>query len=625
MGLCLKSATYFLLGSRIFRTIILAVAFAGFGSGATVCFAAKSHPGFNSAWLKLLHMKSQGHGRWKSEVSSPGFFIAPSGREDPVAEWDATYAAFSKPHDGSPDENPRCIFPARLALINQITGNNFSADTCTAFDLWKKELNAGSITVVHAAQYVQNPASIFGHLFLRFDIQDSANQDLRLDTLAYSVGFFAEMPPDVGAFDYAVKGIGGGFRGKFLFSSYARSLAEYSQIEDRDLWEYELALSAQEVAQIVNHLWEMRRFGDFEYYFLYKNCAYQLLALVEAAVPRWDFTGPFDLYLIPSDGIRSLRQQNAVRKIRYRPSLGGRLKQSVRNLSAQQLKLFWDITDAKIAASSTNDAKVLDAARDLLDYRSHQAKGNVPAFYSTLKREVLYQQSTLPASVVDASRPVAAPHVGHGPGKVSFGFMREGNLDGMTIGLRPAMHRDIDGPGYPEGLSLELLDTEAVIDIKKKRILMNRITLLRVENLREYEPIDRAFAWLLDIGWQRSVFGRAKDQTLKVIPGAGFSSAFGRPLRAFFLITTPVYGFNAAKPQVQSGVGATTGVTAAYRSSIKSRLEVAVERIVYPDILLSKKLTGEVRFQLGQDLSFDLQGDVSADAHRFGFGLSHFY
>jgi hypothetical protein len=153
---------------------------------------------------------------------------------------------------------------------------------------------------------------------------------------------------------------------------------------------------------------------------------------------------------------------------------------------------------------------------------------------------------------------------------------------------------------------------------------MNRINLFRVENLREYELIDRAFSWLLDIGWQRSVFAGAKDRTLRVIPGAGFSTAFGSPLRALFLLTTPVYAFNAAKPQIQSGVGATLGATAAYRSAMKSRLELAVERIVYPSVLMSKKLKCEVRFQLEQDLSLDLQGDVAADAHRFGFGLSHF-
>ena len=70
---------------------------------------------------------------------------------------------------------------------------------------------------------------------------------------------------------------------------YYVKVQEYSNMESRDLWEYELTLSAAQVSRLVMHAWETRA-THFDYYFFSRNCSYQLLALLEAADP--------DLHLI---------------------------------------------------------------------------------------------------------------------------------------------------------------------------------------------------------------------------------------------------------------------------------------------------------------------------------------
>lgn len=590
----------------------------------TTVSAKTDSPELSAAWLKLLHMKPDGNARWKSEVVSPGFFLSPSGRMNPAAEWDATVKSFTQPFDGPPDSNPQCMFPARFQLVMQLTGKPLHKAACPSLDRWNADLGARSVTVVHAAQYVRNPASIFGHLFLRFDVAEPNEYDLRLDTLAHSVGFFAQMPPDVGAYDYVVKGLGGGFEGHFIFSSYARSLVEYNQMEDRDLWEYELELTPEEIAQITNHLWEMQRFGVFDYFFLRENCAYQLLALVEAAVPRWDLTSHFQIYVIPSDSLRALQDAGALRQVRYRPSLGTNLRKSVRSLSSNQQRQLSDVIDGAVSARSVSDAAVLDAAIDLLDYRTHQAKGDVPANFIEIKRAVLEQRSHMPSAPKTERTTGRPPHLGHGPAKISFGYLSDAEDAGFTLGWRPAMHRNTDGPGYPPGFSLEILDLKAIVEPATHKAFWHQITLLSVENLREFEAVDQGPAWHLQIGWERSIF--QSDDTRSMIfavnPAVGLATSPERALQVFALLSAPI---ETATNEVEAGLGLIVGSVMSIANQISSRLEFRIDRLTIPRPSIRRKLSGNLEYHLARDWSLQGRTEVTNARRNYEVGLSWFF
>ena len=74
----------------------------------------------------------------------------------------------------------------------------------------------------------------------------------------------------------------GGFPGRFYVMPYYVKVQEYSNIESRDLWEYELSLSPAQVQRLVMHAWETRT-TEFDYLFLTRHCSYQLLTLLEVA------------------------------------------------------------------------------------------------------------------------------------------------------------------------------------------------------------------------------------------------------------------------------------------------------------------------------------------------------
>ena len=87
---------------------------------------------------------------------------------------------------------------------------------------------------------------MYGHTLLRIDARD---QDERTRLLAYAFNSAAAVQEPNGL-TFAVQGLLGGYPGTFSVLPYYVKVREYTDLENRDLWEYELALETHEVAEI---------------------------------------------------------------------------------------------------------------------------------------------------------------------------------------------------------------------------------------------------------------------------------------------------------------------------------------------------------------------------------------
>jgi hypothetical protein len=121
---------------------------------------------------------------------------------------------------------------------------------------------------------------MYGHSLLRLTRRTGEGNRL----IDYIVNFAAEEHTKNGLV-YAWKGLFGGFAGHFYVMPYYMKIQEYSNIESRDLWEYELALGEMQAERLVAHTWETRS-THFNYYFATENCSYFLLKLLEVADPE---------------------------------------------------------------------------------------------------------------------------------------------------------------------------------------------------------------------------------------------------------------------------------------------------------------------------------------------------
>jgi hypothetical protein len=203
----------------------------------------KLHELANSAYWKLLlrYEPARTQSGVQSEARSSHYFLADTGRDSPLNELKALIAAVAAPEIDN--NHAACRFPARTRWLYQQIGISAPDFSCPAYDEWRGLINPQQATLVFASDYLNNPSSMFGHTFLRLDAPGQT-EDTRL--LAYAVNYAAQADAK-NPFTFAYKGLTGGYPGVFSLMPYYEKVKEYSDMENRDLWEYQLSLAPDEV------------------------------------------------------------------------------------------------------------------------------------------------------------------------------------------------------------------------------------------------------------------------------------------------------------------------------------------------------------------------------------------
>src|SRR5262249_6367531 len=265
-------------------------------------------------WLRLGHWSAMWTGGLESDAEGDNFFLASNGKVDPVAELDATIRGFFSdlaPYDENAKENravqhPICQFPARflyLVAALSIDRARLRIPDCPRYREFATSLNASSVTLVFSSYYLNNPASAFGHTFLRLNKknEDGVPEDRR-QLLDFGIDYSAAVDTTFAPV-YAVKGIFGLFPGVFGKVPFYYKVREYNDYESRDLWEYNLALTPDQVDMLVAHVWELGS-TFFRYYYLTANCSYPIAGLIDVAVPELDLLDRLHTPVLPSDTVK---------------------------------------------------------------------------------------------------------------------------------------------------------------------------------------------------------------------------------------------------------------------------------------------------------------------------------
>jgi hypothetical protein len=87
--------------------------------------------------------------------------------------------------------------------------------------------------------------------------------------LDYTVNYAASTQQERGL-SFAFKGLFGGYQGSFSVEPYYAQVKRYGDLENRDIWEYRLALSYEEVIRMMMHAWELKS-AKLDYYFIDEN------------------------------------------------------------------------------------------------------------------------------------------------------------------------------------------------------------------------------------------------------------------------------------------------------------------------------------------------------------------
>lgn len=469
-------------------------------------------------WLRLGHYRSTWFGGQHSEADGGPFFLAKDGKGDPAQELEATIRGFFGPDPADERlQHPQCRFPARFAWLDQALHFDRSllpTRRCERLNEYRRLLRPGGLTLVFSSYYLNNPASAFGHTFLRVNKTARSSSEPRSELLDYGIDYSATV--DTGnALLYAIKGLAGLFPGEFRKLPYYYKVREYNDFESRDLWEYDLALSTQQLERVVDHLWELGS-TYFAYYYLSENCSYHILAALEVADPNIQLLSHVGWPVIPADTVKALlHNPGLVRAIHYRPSNRSQFRRRIDGLSPDEISELGKLLDdpeAPLVAPAAQQARVLDAAIDLLDIRQARdlvkAPGEGDLAAADHKQRLLERRAELAVMTEDA--PLAPPfrkmpHLGHGSSRLGLG---SGHLDQRGFyhlgSFRLALH-DLADPvqGYPDTAQIEFLPLQLRYYIEQPRVTLEQISLIRVVSLTPVTQFDRSLSWQVDVGGTR--------------------------------------------------------------------------------------------------------------------------
>ncbi len=414
-------------------------------------------------WHDLLHYRRQPLTRQlRSLADDADFFNAALGKTDPAAELAATLAAMFDPAPNrSGQQAARCRFPARWLWLREqlaIDGARLPTVDCTAWRSWRESLHTRSVSLVFPAAYVNSPASMYGHTFLRLD-PDEAAADQPL--LSYTISYAAEGTEADGMM-FALRGLLGLYPGIVTNAPYYMRIRDYTHLENRDIWEYKLALTPAEIDRLLAHAWELGH-TLFDYYFFDENCSYQLLSLLDVARPGLNLSSHFTWWTIPVDTVReTVAQAGLVLSHRYRPSNSSELAYRAAQLNEDQVQqaLAWSKgapLPAELKGDALDTVRTLELAERAAVWRASRGDYDDDAL-AKVRTPLLAARARLPAApALVVPTPAVAPEQGHRTARLD---LLAGQRDGQAywkLAVRPSYH-DVTDPeaGYQRGAQIQL-------------------------------------------------------------------------------------------------------------------------------------------------------------------------
>lgn len=528
------------------------------------------------AWWTLLHYRPGTDGaRVISDADDPRFFLAPTGKNDPAAELAATLRAFfnSDPVGGDP-QPAQCAFRARYHWLQDMLGfdpQRLPEQPCERFMQWWQMLDVGSVTVVFASAYLDNPASLFGHTLLRLDQRD---QTERTRLLAHAINYAAD-DSNSHPLLYAFDGIAGGFQGRFEVQPYYKLVRTYSDLESRDLWEYRLNLTPAQLQRLLEHAWELRDI-HFDYYFFRENCAWQLLTLLEAADPTLMLSDRFTLWTLPADTLRLLLEQSGlVGPVHARPARGSSLRRRYLALDAGERRLLRRLRHAPELTldpafrdrPAARQALMLELALDERQFRRARSADEAGAPADPGDQWLLKARNRLAvaADPVPITPYATQPETGHASRRLGIGLGQGNGAAFIELNARAAYH-DLLEPvaGYTPDAQIEMLDL-AVRYYAGGPLALERLTLLDITSLRPFDRLTPRPAWQIHAGWLSAARADCYDCTLFHLGGAlGLAAESSWPWRMLWFGLPGLAFESGATPDdgEQAGPSLTVGVLA---------------------------------------------------------------
>jgi len=494
-------------------------------------------------WRALLHINSHSkESALESYVDDVNFFLATDGATHPENELRATILALKN------SATAQCKFPARSSfLFEHVKGlrEQVKPAICQEYLDWRSKLNTTKVVLVFASAQLNSPSSMYGHTFLRFD-PASVEQDSTY--LSYALNFGATVSEGDGGFLYAARGLTGGYPGYFAANPYFEKIKEYSRLENRDLWEYKLNLTGDEINTMLAHIWELQGIS-FEYYFFDENCSFRLLELLDVARPNLYLANHFPVTAMPLDTVRVVENSGLIAQTHFRPSILTELKAQLAMLTDQErataLALSKDIgvlaQKAFTKLSKVQQQLIVDSAYRYLRYQN--TFNGRPKDTTRRSFLLLRQLNENPATFTIPIEQPQRPDLGHKTAMLGVSLGQNLDTSFVEFKYRGSFHDLLDPmPGYYQGMSLNMVNV-MLRAYDGGKIKIEKIELLDIVSLSARNSYFTPWSWQANVSIEQQW---TVDKEVLVTQGSGGGGVSYQPVdnSYVFLFATGRLEFN---------------------------------------------------------------------------------
>lgn len=587
-------------------------------------YASQSDFAYSDKWLKLVHYQPKLFGGYESTIGSSTFYLSPCGKTDPQKELDATIALFQ-----SNDDKTKCLFPARYKLLKKNGIINYEFPKCTDYETFKKDLQPSGITFLFTDAYMNNSSSLFGHTLLRVDTKRKGTQ-----LLAHGINYGAYTNGYEDSFLYAIYGLIGAYSGGFTTKPYYDIINTYNNLENRDIWEYGLNLTQEELNLFIDHIWEVGQTLT-PYYFFTLNCSYMLMEVIDAVKPELNLAQEFKYQTIPLDTVKAInKKEGLVKFVNYRPSRERKIKHRLKQMNKKQYNAFSKIVkENRFDLDALNDnekADVLETAYQYIQYQYINEKTDIKDYrkksFGVLKKRNLLNAKPTFDELKEGNNPVYS----HNSAMISLGIgVQNGNVF-EQFSIRPAYHSLTDNNnGFLKGAQINFLNTVLRHYDKDNKYVLEKADILELTSLSPVNNIFKAPSYKIDLKIQRLTNPKTLNK------GYAFTSSFaGGATFALndniytYILSSVDFSYGGFLPNNQYiGAGFNTGLLATYNkigikgdikkvfasSSIGSKTNI--------DIALNFYLTQNMAFEA----SFSRQINKGKNTNEYIFGTKYYF
>src|SRR3989338_6000469 len=522
-------------------------------------------------WHELIHYEKSlwSSSGYESSIQNPEFFLSENGKYDPKAELIATLKKMDEELDlNKSDQHAICKFPARFKFLKKhfvLNKNEADLSKCFGYQKWAIESKVNSISLVFATGYLGNPASYFGHPLLKLN-KGLLNGKL----LDITLNFGAITPAEENPVVYVLKGLFGGYHASFSQLQFFFHHTNYVENELRDLWEYELNLSPEEVEIIVDHSWEILDL-KIPYLFLSDNCAYRLSEMIGIAT-NVRLKNPNVFYAIPVslfEGITELKKSNGqpfIRKILRVPSRQTRMTEKYLSLPSEDKKLTKRLIQdptffSKAEYSDLGFEKKSAILASLFDYYAYKiADEKDENSFKLQKQQVILERLKLPPTEVSfesSQESYIPPHEAQGNFTLRAHVIQsEDHRNIQELMIRPALY-DFLSLEAARSQNSELKIFETTIRYSENKLNLRQLDIFSVGTLNAARvdlPDISGLAWKIKVGLLSQNFSCDSCLVAGVDAGAGYALETNKLFSFYGLATVQLqsdknsYGTTAMTP-----------------------------------------------------------------------------